>query len=242
MKENFMKEIEYLENKLLSVWYDENIFNVYVSENKIVFGSLGNEASIFSKIIEFKTLYDTLIDLNWKIQLSFSEAIKYSYSDAVYNNFSITKSSKEEKLAYYNIENALFRTITVWDILAQLYCIFYSVNIKKHNINYKRIFNHTKNEFSKDFYEKAKEINSYIEENSDTELDEELKGNHKFLSDFRNQMIHRNAPSISTISNFDFNIKSHPVYILKRAIEDYVVAHKYVVEIIDEVLLQYKIK
>ncbi|MEG0492248.1 MAG: Cthe_2314 family HEPN domain-containing protein [Clostridia bacterium] len=91
-------------------------------------------------------------------KLSFSEAIKFTYSDEVANNFSLIRTdTKEEKLAYYYLENALFRTSSLWDMLAQLYRLYFDINIPKEKVYYKQIFNPTNNH-SNNFKIKATEI------------------------------------------------------------------------------------
>ena len=53
------------------------------------------------------------------------------------NNFSIFAQeprSREEFLAYYFSENALFRLSTLWDILAQFYNIFYNLGKENYDI------------------------------------------------------------------------------------------------------------
>ena len=85
--------------------------------------------------MQYKTIHDTLMDLDWKIKLSFENAIKFSYSDTVRNNFNLIRTdAEEEKLAYYYIENALFRTSSLWDMLAQLYRLFYDIDIPKEKV------------------------------------------------------------------------------------------------------------
>ncbi|MGL5086852.1 MAG: hypothetical protein ACRC68_14270 [Clostridium sp.] len=48
-------------------------------------------------------------------------------------------------------------------------------------------------------------------------------------------MTHRNSPNITVISDYDFNFKSHPSFLLKRIIEDYSVVSKYIKEFLDEI-------
>lgn len=51
----------------------------------------------------------------------------------------------------------------------------------------------------------------------------------------------RNSPNITVISDYDFNFKDHPAFMLKRIVEDYSVVSKYIDEIlniIEEELIQ----
>lgn len=50
-----------------------------------------------------------------------------------------------------------------------------------------------------------------------------------------NKMTHRNYPNIAVMSDYDMNFKQHPTFIIKRILEDYVTASKYMKEILDEI-------
>lgn len=230
------KEMLYFQNKLSSVVYTSNRFKVMIGEDKFLFGSLSgkNDRSPLGKLMQYKTIYDTLRDLDWKIKLSFNEAIKNAYSDSVINEFDLIRTNnEEEKLAFYYIENALFRTSSLWDMLAQLYRLFYDIDIPKDKVYYKQIFNPSKN-YSNEFKVNATEIFEYIEQNDDTDCEGEWKGNHSFVNDLRNKMTHRNSPNVAVMSDFDINFKDHPTFQLKRIIEDYVAVSEYIKKILDE--------
>lgn len=98
-----------------------------LGDNKYIFGIVsGKQFSTpapFSKLMQYKTLYDTLRDLDYKIKISFVKAIELAYSE-VFNDFNLfEENSTEEQNTYYFIENALFRTSILWDLLAQFYRI-----------------------------------------------------------------------------------------------------------------------
>lgn len=242
------KEVEYLKKKVSEVSYNSERFKVHFGEDRFLFGVISpkDDETPFSKLMQYKTIYDTLRDLDWKLKVSFEKGIKYSYSKPVQENFSIVHiNSEEEKLAYYYIENALFRTSSLWDMLAQIYCLFYQIKkidkknqnevmISKNEVYYKTIFN-PKLSFSNKFKDKAININNYLEQEDDTSIDGEWKGNHKYTNGCRNKMVHRNSPNVTVMSDYDFNFKSHPSFLLKRIIEDYVVVFKYISEILDEI-------
>lgn len=238
MNDRNKSEINYLKSCLLEVSYNPNRFKLLVGEDKYLFGVLSavnDDEAPFGKLMQYKTLYDTSRDLDWKIKLSFDEAIKYSYSKSVQNDFSLIKTeSDEEVLAFYYIENALFRTSSLWDMLAQLYRLFYKIEIPKERVYYKKIFNPSSC-YSNNFKTKATEICSYIEQDNDTDGGLEWKGNHAFSNRLRNKMTHRNSPNVAVMSDFDMNLKHHPAFQLKRIIEDYVVVSKYIKEILDDI-------
>lgn len=231
------EEVEYLTKNLSEISYNPKRFKIFWGGNKYVFGATSTEGkeTTLSKVSQYKTLYDTIQDLDWKIKKSFIIAINYAYSEEVQENFNlITINSEEEQLAYYYIENALFRTSSLWDMLAQLYCLFYKVNANQNNIYYNKIFNPNSPK-SNNFREKAREINCYLNEDDNIDNEEKWSGNHKYCNNCRNKMTHRNSPNISVLSDYDMRFKDHPSFMLKRIIEDYVTVSKYLGEILDEI-------
>lgn len=62
----------------------------------------------------------------------------------------IITECEEERLAYYYIENSLFRISSLWDILAQLFCLYYNIKIPTNDIYYNKLFNQER----KDYYRK----------------------------------------------------------------------------------------
>lgn len=58
-------------------------FNLMYGENRYVFGVVSGKEAIgaapFSKLMKYKTLYDTLRDLDYKIKISFFKAIELAY-------------------------------------------------------------------------------------------------------------------------------------------------------------------
>lgn len=231
------KEVKYLQDKIIEISYDENRFKLMMENEKFLFGivSAPNNTAPFSELMQYKTIYDTLRDLDYKIKFSFNKAIYYAYSSNVQNNFSVLKTgSDEETFAYYYIENAIFRTSSLWDMLGQLYRLYYNIEIDQDKVYYKRIFNPLSS-YSIKYKDKANEINNYLNQENDTDIDGEWKGNHKFVNDCRNKMTHRNSPNIAVMSDYDLNFKNHPSFLLKRTIEDYTVVSKYISEILDEI-------
>lgn len=250
MDKQYEEEINYLKDKYLNIKYDNNRFKLYLEGGeKFICGIISGdgEKAPFSNISRYKTIYDTLKDIDWKVKLSFENALKYSYSKEVQEDFNIIgPGSKEEKLSYYYTENALFRTSTLWDILAQLFCEFYNIQIEKEKIYYNRLFNiknkkyyhdHKINQIEKinDFKEHAMIINNYLNEADNTNLKGEWRGNHKYTNECRNKMTHRNSPNITALSDYDLAFKDHPSFMLKRIIEDYYVVSKFISEILDEI-------
>lgn len=236
MRDNFKSEIEYLEELISSVSYQPDRFRLYIGKDRYLFGTLSpdDKETVISRLMQIKTLYDTLKDLDWKIKVSLEKSLKFAYTKSVQEDFNpIKATSEEENYAYYYLENALFRTSTLWDILAQLYRLFYKIDVRTDKVYYNKIFNPNSNHSNK-FKDKANEIYNYINEDNNTYIDGKWKGNHKFINNHRNKMTHRNSPSITSMSDFDFNFKNPPNYILKRLIEDYTVVSEFISEILDE--------
>ena len=227
--------IKYFNSKLSQVTYNPNRFILLIGKSKYLFGTIsagGNETP-FSRLMQYKTLYDTLMDLDWKIKLSFEKAIEYAYSKPAQNNYDVfMDKTEEEQQTFYYIENALFRTSSLWDLLAQFYRLFYRIDIQKQRVHYNKLFN-PNSSFSNKFKTKATEINAYFKEANDTNCEGEWKGNHSFVNDIRNKMTHRNSPNVVAISDYDINLTHPPIFLIKRILEDYVMASKYINEILD---------
>ncbi len=230
------KEIEYLLDIINSVQYSKKRFKLMLGDNKYIFGIVSGKqfstSAPFSKLMQYKTLYDTLRDLDYKIKISFVKAIELAYSE-VFNNFNLfEENSTEEQHTYYFIENALFRTSILWDLLAQFYRLYYEVEIEATKVYYNRIFN-PENSVNDKFKEKAEKIYKYINQEDNIDCDGEWMGNHAFVNEQRNKMTHRNSPNVGVMSDFDVNLKIHPAFMLKRIIEDYKTVSIFLSEILD---------
>lgn len=235
-----MNEKKYLEAKVNEIKYNDNRFKLKIGSDRYVFGIISGQDSkaSFSKLLQYKTIYDTLKDIDYKLKISFEKAIEFAYSEAVQSDFSIfEKGSYEETVAYYYIENALFRISSLWDLLAQLYRLYYQIEVDADKVYYNKIFN-PRSPKSDVFKDNAREINDYIQQEDDTDVEGEWEGNHGYVNACRNKMTHRNSPNVSVMSDYDVNLKQHPSYILKRIIEDYNVVSKYIGEILDIIKIE----
>ncbi|MBC5639837.1 MULTISPECIES: hypothetical protein [Clostridia] len=85
MNEFLNEEINYLRMKCSEVSYSPNRFKLFIGEDRYLFGVISSKdkSSPFSKLMKYKTIYDTLIDLDWKIKFCFDKAIEYAYSDTL---------------------------------------------------------------------------------------------------------------------------------------------------------------
>ena len=95
-------EIACLFSTVDSFSYSKDRFTVFGGEDKYIFGmtALPGEENPLAKLLQYKTLYDTLRDLDWKVKYSFSEAIQNAYSYEVTNSFDmIVPADEKERLA-----------------------------------------------------------------------------------------------------------------------------------------------
>ena len=108
MRDNFKSEIEYLEELISSVSYQPDRFRLYIDNDRYLFGTLSpdDKETVISRLMQIKTLYDTLKDLDWKIKVSLEKSLKFAYTKSVQEGFNPIKStSEEESYAYYYLEN-----------------------------------------------------------------------------------------------------------------------------------------
>lgn len=239
-----MREKSYLEELIQSISYDNNFFEIYWSEGKVVFGMMmPDKNDKLNKIFMYKSIFCSAKDLNNKIKYSLKNSIESAYSDEVSNcKFDFFKEPiGEEWSAYYFLENAIFRISTLWDLLAQIYNIKYDIikDIKK--VNYFKFFNERINTHSLSLIDKDQviKIKRYLNEMDNMDLDGIWEGNHKHVNEYRRKMTHRNAPSISTISSYDINLKSNPRFELKRTVEDYYRVSEFILEFIKNLKIEY---
>ena len=111
-------EQKYLENISSNIYYESVIFVMPFGGGKEAIGVMSGYDEKSNKLNEFfkyKTLYNSLIDLDIKIKFSLQQAI-------------ISSQQNKTLDAYYYIENGVFRIITAWDNLAQVYNIYSGLN------------------------------------------------------------------------------------------------------------------
>ena len=222
------------------VQYDPNLFKVYVGEDKYIMGYMSPtpDDNPDKSFFMYKTLYDTIVDLDGKIKKSFDLALRWEYSSDIDHFNMVSPPSAEEEEAIYYTENAVFRTSALWDLLAQLYNVKYKNNHNPDKVYYHTLFhNDTQGKHPNPL---AKKIYAYIteveEEDRVYETGEFWKGNHEYVSEYRNKMTHRNSPNVPTMSNYAFELRMPMRYVLKRVIEDYVKASEFIKQILDEII------
>lgn len=235
------EEEKVLHSLVDSVQYDANLFKIFIGEDKYIMGGASsNLDDDLSDFFVYQTIYDSIIDLDNKIKKSFNNAIKWEYRSDI-NNFNMVNTpTDEENEAIYYTENAVFRTVILWDLLAQLYNVKYKLHINPEKIYYYNIFhNGSQGKHPNPFADKVYSYLTEVEDNEYTyEKNEMWKGNHKYINDYRNKMTHRNSPNVVAISNYDIVLRPPMRYVLKRCIEDYVKASEFIRELLDLILFE----
>lgn len=223
-----------------AIQYDPNLFKVYVGEDKYIIGYMSPDSDYNpdKSFFMYKTLYDTIVDLDRKIKKSFDLALHLEYSSDI-DHFSMVgpPSAKEEEAIYYT-ENAVFRASVLWDLLAQLYNVKYKNNRNPDKVYYSRLFHNDAQ--GKHPNPLAQMIYAYITEVEDKdrvyEKDEFWTGNHEYVKAYRDKMTHRNSPNVATISNYAVELRMPMRYVLKRVIEDYAKASEFIKLMLEEII------
>ena len=230
-KEKFMsieEEKKFFMSEINEYKFHNDRFKIFVESDKYIGGFLSsknNKDHPLNIINNCRAVYLSILDFYSAIKFSIENALVYSYDENV-NSFEKFKmfgdgySSQEELFAYYFLNNAIYRLSSLWDFLAQFYNSLYGLINDNRKIYYEAFFNSYK-----DNYAEFKQISNYLSElidsNESSEPYRKWSGNHKYLKNYRNKMTHINSPSITTISNYDFNIKDHPLVILKRLCDEF---------------------
>lgn len=120
----------------------------------------------------------------------------------------------------------------MWDLLAQLYNIHFDLKYDIDKVYYRTLFNNCAQ--GKNAIPQARRIDAYFREadNMDTTP---CGGNHAYVTEFRNKMTHRNAPSISAINQYAIELRPPAMYVLIRVIEDYAQVSHYINEFLSQI-------
>lgn len=231
--------LQALKKQVEGVSYNEDIFHISFGEGKYIFGYISPENEKELDMFAIKTIYYSIIDLDSKIKFSFNHIVDYNPSENISDHNSFSKPDEREDEAIYYVENIVFRTSILWDMLAQLCNIYWKTNIPIYDINYKNFFNNaSQGKKAKNF---AKEVLDYLNENDIVKGNlETWEGNHGYVKEYRNQMTHRNSPNVSTLSNVGMVTRPPIIYVVKRIVEDYLVVSFFIQSVISEVIQEIK--
>lgn len=232
------KAQDYLEKLYRSVEYPSKWMHISVGDDKYIWGAMSpkGKENMVTKAVKYRTLFRTVLDLDWKIKISFDNALIYGTSDEVKEKFQpMRPPCHDEKISIYYMENALLRVSILWDILAQLYNLICGLKMDPKKLDCGKVFSKDNLTKLKDAGEEKEtaflKICEYLAQKDDVECDNPWKGNHKYVKEMRNQLTHRQSPNLSSASNFGFVMRDCPLFIAKRLIEDYVQVSTYISEI-----------
>ncbi|MCE5501338.1 hypothetical protein JL979_02860 [Staphylococcus pseudintermedius] len=228
------KNIDYLSNLVQHVTLKDSFFEVFTNDGKKILGMMGPFESNFNKMLSIETIYQNISDLDFKIKLSYYKILSYDL-EKIYSNFSpFNIPSKDEIEVIYYMENILFRTSIIWDLLAQICNIYWDKNIPINKVSYYNFFkNNSKGEKAKSF---AIKVNDYLNQSyNNSSDDEKWTGNHKYLKEMRNALAHKSSQNINSLTNFSQNIRLPFIHTLKIIIEDYHQVHLFLNEIFEEI-------
>lgn len=173
-------------------------------------------------------------DLDRKIKFSFEKILEYNLKN-IYSTFNpMEVAVKDEVKVIYYMENILFITSILWDLLAQICNIYWEEYIAYDKIYYKSFFNNrVQGKSARPF---AKKVFDYLTEDNDvSNINGKWNGNHSYLKDMRDSMTHRSSQNITSLTNFELNMKVPFIYILKRLIEDYNQVFLFLNEILNDI-------
>lgn len=229
------ESLQWLKVHVDEVSYDEKLFRISVSEDKYLFGALSKSQNDKPDYFAISSIYNTIVDLNHKIKFSFYMAAECEPSESLVDHICFGTPQINERTAIYFIENMVFRTAILWDMLAQLCNIYWMINKPTDKIYAAQFFHDLAQ--GRKASEDARQIYAYFTEPDNIRGDLEFwGGNHGYIKEYRDKMTHRNSPNISTLSTFDIGLRPPAIYVLKRATEDFLEANKFIKKILDDIV------
>ena len=224
-----MLDQDTFQEKLNAFQFDEDKFKVLTEDGRIAMVMTPkNVKHPAGEMTTFRSIYETVLDLDWKIRISLQIASEHILKNSTqYKPFG--EIDEHTKIAIYYLENALFRLTSLWDMLAQGYRILYDVkkNLKNNvididHVKYKAFFDPKKTPHN-NFESDAEEIYLYISDDTW----------HKLINELRNQMTHKFSPNIPAMSNYTMNLP-YPLHIeIEAILEDYLMTRKFLMKMFD---------
>lgn len=232
------KDVEAINVFLNSVEYEPNYFTGWMTdEYKIAFGLLVQNEPSVQKLFSYGSIYDTILDVDVKIKYSVLESAKLAeyLQDNVWDP--LRQPTKEEWTAAYYMENALFRELMLWDLLAQTFNLKENLGKPVDKIYAEQLFHDAQqgkspNPFAKSVYEYMKQEDDFSNENVSLE---QTKGHFQCMKSYRHKMIHRVSPNVTTASAYATEFRFPVVYYLYRLTEDYVQVSSFIQELYSEI-------
>ena len=227
------EDIKRIVELLSSIQFDQDLFKLYIDQDTVVFGAIVKDIPKVNRFFSYKTIYDSIIDTAKKAKRSIILGIQFAEKVDLDEWDPFTEPPEEEWMAMYYMENALFRVSVLWDLLAQMYNIKKNIGKPNDEIHCERFFhNAQQGKGAKPF---AVKVYSYLAQEEDKKTIG-FTGNHSFIKGYRDQMMHRNSPSVSTYSDFGMGIRLPALYYLTRLTEDFAQVSQFIKELVSEVL------
>lgn len=230
------KGAEYFRRIIDSIHYDRNVFTVLYGEGKVIIGALVHDSPEVSNFFNYVTIFNSILDVDSKIKYSIEEATKWGGNPPFEEWDPFQKPSCEEYKAIYYTENATFRIMILWDLLAQLFNIKAGLGKSFDKVYSAQIFHNAQQGKKPDPF--AKRVYEYMRQDDNKDV-EPWEGNHAFLRDYRDKMTHRSSPNITSISDYSRELRLPVVYALKRVVEDYKQVSNFIQEIVSEIIKDY---
>lgn len=229
---------KYLMSLVNALVYIPNAFRISVEGGKYIF-SISTKDEKISDWYAVSAIYDSICETDKRIKFAFEQAVSFDLPETLENYNSFSTLTKNEYTTLYHVENMVFRVSILWDLLAQLCNVIYHTNLDVERIYYNKYFDkYSKGENTIKF---VQEIKTYIDEAENSEADiNPWPGNHAFLKDYRNQMMHRVSPNISSISTLGITLRPPTMYVLHRITEDYYMVSSFLCRLINDFLKEHK--
>ena len=226
-------EVREIEETLKTIHYDTKLFEIGFGENSYVFGAILKEQPGFCEYFSYKTLYDSIIDIDKKIKHSVCMGLQRAEIPVGNNWNPFERPTASEWEAMYYAENALFRVSVLWDLLAQLFNIKEGLGKRNDKVYAEQVFHDAQQGAKPNLF--AKKVYEYMKEDDDVES-EPWRGHYTFLKEYRNKMTHRYSLSVSTLSNYAIDIRLPAIYYLYRITMDYKQVSVFIHELIDRII------
>lgn len=228
------ESVNWLKEQVDRISYDENLFRISLGDDKYIFGAILRNTKGKPDYFAISTIYDTIVDLNHKIKYSFYAAAECELPETLDKHTCFGNPPKAERTAIYFIENMVFRTSILWDLLAQLCNVHWCLNKPTDKIYAQQFFHDCAQ--GKKAHPFAKQVYEYLIKADDVgEVTETWNGNHAYVKEYRDKMTHRNSPNISTLSAFAIELRPPAMFVLKRVTEDYFKATEFIETMINEI-------
>ena len=234
MKKKYAK---YYQEIIDSVKYKNNVFTNLYSGEKVIISAMIDDSPEMQRFFNFATIYNAILDVDKKIKFSFKEAIRLADNINFDKWRPLDSPSKREYYAIYHLENAIFRTEILWDLLAQLFNLKENLNKEFNKVYATKLFHDSQQ--GKKANKFAKKVYSYMKQQDNTNV-EPWEGNYTYVKDFRDKMTHRSSPNITSFSDFSLELRYPVAVILKRVVEDYKQVYIFIQEILEDILENYK--